>query len=150
MGGQHNIHGMVDKEMVRGLLERQDIDGLSLLLSRSSTLQQNQPEGLTTNDHEWALHSQRLGNLVPMNTLHVTVMRCCFRCNHPMHGNDSHGIHDCKHAPSVEEQASMDCSVWGTRWGGAGTSGKDDFLVKQLVWQPGAVSGATYITSASS
>jgi len=61
-----NVHGMVDKEAVRELLERQDIDGLSLLLSRSPTLHQNQPEGLTTTDHEWVLHRQKLGHLVPM------------------------------------------------------------------------------------
>jgi len=37
--GEHNVHGMVDKEVVRALLARQDIDGLSLLLSRSPTWQ---------------------------------------------------------------------------------------------------------------
>ena len=31
--GQYNVHGMVDKEVVWELLEPQDIDGFSLLLS---------------------------------------------------------------------------------------------------------------------
>ena len=31
--GQHNVHGMVDKEVVRELLERQDINSLNLILS---------------------------------------------------------------------------------------------------------------------
>jgi len=66
--------------------------------------------------------------MVPMNTLHALVLRCCFRYNHPMHGEGGHGIN----APSVEEEAGLDRSVWGTRWGGAGTCGKDAFLAKQL------------------
>jgi len=74
--GQHNVHGMVDKEVVRELLERQDINCLNLLLSRSPTLQQNQPAGLSTNDHEWALQAKKFGDLAPMNTLHALAMRC--------------------------------------------------------------------------
>ena len=126
--GEHNVHGVVNKEVVRALFECQDMDGLSLLLSWSPTLQQNQPEGMTSTNHEWVLHRQWLCDLVPMNTLNALVMRCCFRCDHPMYGDDGHSIRDCKHAPSVEEQAGMDCSTWGTRWGGAGPSGKDAFL----------------------
>jgi len=141
---------MVHKEVVRAPFERQDIDGLHLLLSRSLALQQNQPEGLTSTNHEWALHRQKLGDMVPMNTLHALVMRCCFRCDHPMHGEGGHGITNCKHAPSVEEQAGLDRSVWGTRWGGAGPSGKDAFLAKQLARQQGTALGATYVTTASS
>jgi len=148
--GEHNIYGMVDKEVVRAFLERQDIDGLHLLLSRSLTLQQNQPEGMTSANHEWAVHRQRLGNLVPMNTLNALVMRCCFRCDHPMHGEDSHSIKDFNHAPSVKEQVGMDHSTWGTRWGSAGPSGTNAFLVKQLARQHGTAPGATYVTSASS
>ena len=37
--GEPDVHGMVDKEVVRALLERQDIDGLHLLLSLSQALQ---------------------------------------------------------------------------------------------------------------
>jgi len=37
--GKPDVHGMVDKEVVRALLERQDIDGLHLLLSLSQALQ---------------------------------------------------------------------------------------------------------------
>jgi len=85
-----------------------------------------------------------------MNTLNVLVMRC-FNCyDHPMHGEDGHGIINCKHAPSVEEQAGLDRSVWGTRWGGAGPSGKDAFLARQLARQQGTAPGTTYVTSASS
>jgi len=29
-----------------------------------------------------------------------------------MHGKDGHGINNCKHAPSVEEQAGLDRSIW--------------------------------------
>jgi len=31
--GENDVHGMVDKEVVRALLERRDIDGLHLLLA---------------------------------------------------------------------------------------------------------------------
>ena len=48
--GEPDVHGMVDKEVVRALLE---------------------PEGLTSTDHEWALRRQKLGNMVPMNALHA-------------------------------------------------------------------------------
>jgi len=85
-----------------------------------------------------------------MDTLHVVVMRCCFRCDHPMHGDDGHCINDCKHVPSVEEQVGLDCSVWGSRWGTAEPSGKDAFLAKQLARQQGTVLGANYVTTASS
>jgi len=141
---------MVDKEVMRALFERQDVDGLHLLRSRSLALQQNRPEGLTSNDHEWVLRWQRLVGMVPMSTLNSLVLRCCFRCDHSMHGEGGRGITDCKHAPSVQEQAGLDRSVWGTRWGGAGPSGKDAFLAKQLAGQQGTAPGATYVTSASS
>jgi len=59
-----DFHGMVDKEVMWALLERQDIDGLLLLLSRTPALQQNRPKGLTSTDHEWALRRQRLGDMV--------------------------------------------------------------------------------------
>jgi len=36
--GESDVHGMVDKEVVRALLERQDIDGLHLILSWSLAL----------------------------------------------------------------------------------------------------------------
>jgi hypothetical protein len=141
---------MVDKEVVRALLERQDINGLHLLLNRVPAFQQNRPEGLTSADHEWALHRQRLGDMVPMNTLHALVMRCCFRCDHTMHGEGGHGINDCPFLPSVQEQAGLDRSIWDTRWDGAGPSGKDAFLAKQAARQQGTVPGATYVTTASS
>jgi len=67
-----------------------------------------------------------------------------------MHGEDSHGITNCKHAPSVQEQAGMDHSTWDMRWGGAGHSGKHAFLPKQLTRQQGTAPGITYVTSASS
>ena len=80
----------------------------------------------------------------------MLVMRCCFRCDHPMHGEGGHGINDCKHAPSVQEQAGLDHSTWDTRWGGAGPSGKDAFLAKQVARQQGTASVSTYVTTASS
>jgi len=101
--------------VVRALLERQDINGLHLLLNRAPAFQQNRPEGLTSADHEWALHRQRLGDMVPMNALHALVMRCCFRCDHTMHGEGGHGINDCSFLPSVQEQAGLDRSIWDTR-----------------------------------
>jgi len=76
--GEPDVHGMVYKEVVRALLERQNINGLHLLLNRAPAFQQNWPEGLTSTDHEWALHRQRLGDMVPMNALHALVMRCFF------------------------------------------------------------------------
>jgi len=88
-----------------------------------------------------------------MNTLHALVMRCCFRGDHPMNqtldGKAGHGIRDCDLQPSVEEQAGMDRSVWVTRWGGTGPSGKDTYLVK-LARQQRVDLGATYVTSTSS
>jgi len=66
-----------------------------------------------------------------------------------MHGEGGHGINDCKHAPSVQEQAGLDHSTWDTRWGGAGPSGKDAFLAKQFARQHGTALGATYVTTAS-
>jgi len=50
--------------------------------------------------------------------------------NQTLNGKAGHGICDCDLQPSVEEQAGMDRSVWGTRWGGAGPSGKDTYLAK--------------------
>jgi len=141
---------MVNKEVVRALLERQDINDLHLLLSLSQALKKNQPEGLTSTDHEWAFRRQKLGDMVPMNALHALVMRCCFRCDHPMHGEGGHCINNCKHAPSVQEQAGLDRSTRDTRWGGAGPSGKDAFLAKQVACQQGTVPVATYVTTASS
>jgi len=141
---------MVDKEVARALLERQDINDLHLLLNRALAFQQNQPEGLTSTDHEWALHWQKLVDMVPMNALHALVLRCCFHCDHPMHGVGGHG---CKHDPSDQEQAGLDRSSWDTRWGGAGPSGKDGagpFLDKLAAHQQGTAPGATYVTAASS
>ena len=40
----------------------------------------------------------------------------------------------------------MDLSVWYTRWGGAGPSGKDTYLAK-IARHPGTAPGATYVTS---
>jgi len=74
--GEPDVHGMVNKEVVRALLERQDINDLHLLLSLSQALKKNQPEGLTSTDHEWAFRRQKLGDMVPMNALHALVMRC--------------------------------------------------------------------------
>jgi len=88
--------------------------------------------------------------MVPMNTLHALVMRCCFRCDHIMHGERGHSINDCPFPPSVQEQAGLDRSIWDTRLDGAGPSGKDAFLAKQAVRQQGKVLGATYVTTASS
>jgi len=141
---------MVDNEVVRALLERQDINGLHLLLSRAPALLLNRPEGSTSTDHEWAIHRQKLGDMAYMNALHALAMRCSFRCDHPLHGVASHGINDCKHAPSVQEQAGLDRSVWDTRWGGAGPSGKEAFLAKQAARQQGTAPGAAYFTTATS
>jgi len=125
--GGPDVHGMVDKEVVRALLERQDINGLHLLLSRAPAFQENQPDGLTAADHEWALHRQRLGDMVPMNTLYTLVMRCCFRCDHTIHGEGGHSINNFQFPPSVQEQAGLDRSIWDTRWDGAGLRGKSLF-----------------------
>ena len=108
--GEPDVHGMVDKEEVRALLERQDINGLNLLLSRAPAFQQNLPEGSTSTEHEWVM----LGDMAPMNALHALAMRCSFRCDHPMHGVGGHGITDCKHAPSVQELDGLDRSIWDT------------------------------------
>jgi len=148
--GETAGHGMVDKEEVRELLERQDISGLHQLLSRAPAFQQHQPEGLTSADHNYVIHQQKLGDRAPMTALHALALRCCFRCDHLMFGVGGHGITDCKHAPSVQELAGLDRSTWDTRWFGAGPSGKDAFLAKQAARQQGAVPGATYVTTASS
>jgi len=148
--GEPAVHGMVDKEEVRELLERQDISGLHQLLSRAPAFPQHQPEGLTSADHDYAIHRQKLGDRAPMSALHALALRCCFRCDHLMFGVGGHGITDCKHAPSAQELAGLDRSTWDTRWGGAGPSGKDTFLAKQAARQQGAVPGATYVTTASS
>jgi len=100
--GEPDVHGMVDKEDVRELLERQDINGLHQLLSRAPAFQQNQPEGLTSADHDYVIHWQKRGDRAPMNALHALALRCCFRCDHLMFGVGGHGITDCKHAPSVQ------------------------------------------------
>jgi len=63
--GEPDVHGTVDKEVVRALLERQDINDLHLLVSRAPALQQNRPEGLTSADHEWAIHWQKFGDRHP-------------------------------------------------------------------------------------
>jgi len=47
--GEPDVHGMVDKEVVRALLERQEINGLHLLLNRAPAFQQNWPEGFDLN-----------------------------------------------------------------------------------------------------
>jgi len=145
--GEPDVHGMVDKEVVRALLERRDINSLlHLFPNRAPAFQQNRPEGLTSTDLEWALHRQKLGDMVPTNALHALVMRCCFRCDNLTYGVGSHGINDCKHVPSVQDQAGLDRSSWDTRWGGAGPSGKDAFLPKQAARQQGTAPGATYVT----
>ena len=96
------------------------------------------------------LHRQRLGDLVPMNTLNALVMCCCFRCDHPMQGEDGHGIRDCKHAPRGRTDrygswclgyALGQCRpIWKRR------------LPCQSTCLPAGNSseGATYVTSASS
>ena len=130
--GEPDVHGMPrsTRRWCGRFWSVRIINGLHLLLNRAPAFQQNQPEGLTSTDQEWVLHRQRLGDMVPMNALHELVMRCCFRCDHPLHGEGCHGINDCKFAPSVQEQAGLDPSIWDTRWGGAGPSGKDAFLAK--------------------
>jgi len=128
--GEPDVHGMVDKEEVRALLERQDINGLHQLLSRAPAFQQNQPEALTSTNHDWVIHQQKLGNRAPMNALHALAVRCYFRCDHLMFGVGGHSITNCKHAPSVQELAGLDRSTSDTRWGSAGPSGKDAFLAK--------------------
>ena len=148
--GEPDVHGMVDKEVMQALLERQDINDLHLLLNQAPAFQQNLPEGLTSTYHEWALHHQNFGDMVPMNVLHALVMRCCFRFDHPMHCVGGHGINNCNHVPLVQEQVGLDRSRWDTRWGGAGPSGKDTFSAKQTACQQGTVPGATYVTAVSS
>jgi len=49
-----------------------------------------------------------------------------------MRGEGGHGITDCPFAPSAQELAGLDRSVWDTRWNGAGPLGKEAFLAKQL------------------
>jgi len=124
---------MVNKEVVRALLERQDINGLHLLFNQTPAFQQNQPEGLTSTNHEWALHRQRLGDMVPMNALHALVMHCGFRCDHTMHGEGGHSINDCTFPPSVKSRLVW-IAVSGIRVGAAqGLRGKTRFLPsKQL------------------
>jgi len=148
--GEPDVHGMGDKEVVRAPLECQDINGLHLLLDQAPASQQNQPQGLTSADHKWVLHRQRLDNTVPMNALHALVMRCCFHCDHPMHCEGGHSINNCKFTPCVKEQAGLDHSIWDTRWGGAGPSGKDAFLATQAARQQGTAPGAIYVTTTSS
>ena len=85
---------------------------------------------MTSDDHEWARQRQRQGDT--------------------MHGEGGHGINDCPFAPSVQELAGLDRSVWDTRWNGAGPSGKEAFLARQAARQQGTAPGATYVTTTSS
>jgi len=148
--GVSAVHGMVDKEEVRALLERQDISGLHQLISRVPALPQYQHEGMTLTDHDYALYRQQLGDRTPMASLHALPQRRCFRCDKLMLGVGGHGISDCKYPPSVQELAGLDRSIWDTRWEGAGPAGKEAFLAKEAGRQLGAVPGATYVTTASS
>ena len=81
------------------------------LHNRAPAFQQNRPEGLTSIDHDYAIHQQKLGDRAPMNALHALTVRCCFRYDHLMFSVEGHGITNCKHAPSVQELAGLDRST---------------------------------------